>query len=164
MPSSPQRFRLRADAMAAVARRVNRRFALTAALAFTLLVAIAVGTMRGEDGSTRSLAFGLVLLLVLVVASFVRRQGRFRARWASFEIVLEEDGIGRTVDGFRPERIARAEVTAVEERPAGLAVRGPGGRAVVVPREVDGYERVRAVVLGWAPAPGAAGPGAGDRG
>ena len=147
-----ERFRLRADAMAKVAAKVNRRFALTAALAFALLVAIAAGTMRGEDGSGRALAFGLLFLFVLVVGSYVRRQGRFRARWASFEIVLEPDAIARTVDGYRPERITRAEATAVEERPAGLAVRAAGGRAVVVPRELDGYERVRAALLAWRPA------------
>jgi hypothetical protein len=155
----PERFRLRPDAMAAVARRVNRRFALTAALAFALLVAIAVGTMRGDDTSGRTLAFGLLLLLALVIGSYLRRQGRFRARWASFEIMLEPDALSRTVEGFRPERIARAEVTAVEERTVGLVVRGPAGRAVVVPRELDGYERVRAAVLAWrppAPAPGPA--------
>jgi hypothetical protein len=152
MSTSPgERFHLRPDAMARVAAKVNRRFALTAALAFGLLVAIAVGTMRGEDGAGRTLAFGLLFLFALVVASYVRRQGRFRARWASFEIVLEPDAIARTVEGYRPERIARAEITAVEERPAGLAVRGPEGRAVIVPRDLDGYERVRAAVLAWRP-------------
>jgi hypothetical protein len=147
--SPPERFRLRPDAMAAVASRVNRRFALTAALAFALLVAIALGSMRGGDGSGRTLAFGLVFLFVLVVGSYVRRQARFRARWASFEIVLEPGAIARTVDGYRPERLERAEITGVEERPGGIAVRGPGGRAVIVPRELDGYERVREAVLAW---------------
>jgi len=143
--------------MAQVASRMRRRFALTAALAFALLVAIALGAMRGDDRSGRTLAFGLLLLLALVIASWLRRRRRFRARWASFEIVLEPDAIARSVEGSRPERIARAEVSALEERRAGIAVRGPDGRGVFVPRELDGYERVRAALLAWRspPAPGA---------
>jgi hypothetical protein len=154
---SAERFHLRPDAMAAVAARVNRRFAVTAALAFALLVAIFAASFRGADGSGRTLAFGLLLLLALVAASFLRRQRRFRARWASFEIALEPDAISRSVEGYRPERLARAEVIAVDERPAGLAVRGPGGRGVFVPRELDGYERVRDALLAWRPPAGPAG-------
>jgi hypothetical protein len=158
MPETPERFHLRADAMAAVEKRLRRRFAVTAALAFALLVVVGLTTLRDPDGSSRSLVFGLLLLFALVVASFVRRHGRFRRRWASFEIALERDAIARTVDGYRPERIARAELTAFEERPAGLVVRGPGGRAVVIPRELDGYERVRAAVLGWRASASSPGP------
>jgi hypothetical protein len=76
---------------------------------------------------------------------------RFRARWTSFEIALGEDAIAREIAGFPPVRIARAEVTAVEEIPAGLAVRDARGRGLVVPRELEGYEGVRTALAAWRP-------------
>lgn len=150
MTSAPEgRFRLRADAMAAVAARMNRRFALTAAMAFALLVAIAVGMLRADDSGPRTLVFGLLLLLALVALTYRRRVRRFRARWASFEIALEGEAIERSVEGYPPIRITRTEVTALEEHAAGVTVRGAGGKGLVVPRELEDYERIRAVLVTW---------------
>jgi hypothetical protein len=55
------------------------------------------------------------------------------------------------VEGFAPVAIARADVVGVEERPEGVVVRGRGGAAVLVPRDVEGYERARAILSGWVP-------------
>jgi hypothetical protein len=57
------------------------------------------------------------------------------------------------VDGFPPIRIARAEVVSVEERPAGVVVRSRDGASLLVPRELEGYERARDVLAGWLAAP-----------
>jgi len=148
-PAPEGRFRLRAGAMAAVAARMNRRFALTAAMAFALLVALAFGMLRGDGSGPRTLVFGLLLLLALVALTYRRRVRRFRARWASFEIALEPEAIARTVEGYSPVRIARGEVTALEEHAAGVTVRGAGGKGLVVPRELEGYDEVRAALAGW---------------
>lgn len=152
MTTAPEgRFRLRAEAMAAVAARMNRRFALTAAAAFALLVAIALGVMPRDEHGPRTLVFGLLLLLGLVVLTYRRRLRRFRARWDSFEIALEPEAVVRSVEGLPPVRVARAEVTAVEDLPAGVVVRGPAGRAVAVPRELERYDEVRAALVTWRP-------------
>jgi hypothetical protein len=62
----------------------------------------------------------------------------------------------RQVDGFAPLRIARAEVEAVGERADGLVVRGRGGVALLVPRDLEGYARLRAALAAWAPPAGPA--------
>jgi hypothetical protein len=148
-PAAEGRFRLRADAMAAVAARMNRRFVLTALSAFALLVALAAGMVRGGDTGPRTLVFGLLLLLALVAVTYRRRVRRFRARWASFEITLEPEAISRTVEGHPPVTIARASVTALEEHAAGITVRGAGADALVVPRELERYEAVRTALVAW---------------
>lgn len=149
MSSAPEgRFRLRADAMAAVAGRMSRRFAITAGMAFALLLVLAFAMLRGDDSGPRTLVFGLLLLLALVALTYRRRVRRFRARWASFEIALEPGAIARTVAGYPPVRIDRGEVTALEEHAAGVTVRG-GGKALVVPRELERYPEVRAALAAW---------------
>jgi hypothetical protein len=105
--------------------------------------------MRDSGRGLDALVVPFALLLVLAAFSYVRRMRRFRARWASFEIALENEAIGRAVIGFPPVRIVRAEVAAIEEVGAGLAVRARDGRGIVVPRELDGYERVRDALAGW---------------
>ena len=64
---------------------------------------------------------------------------------------MAEERIARTVDGFPPIAIPRAEVSGVAEHATGLVVRGRDGAALLVPREVDGYDRARALLAGWAP-------------
>jgi hypothetical protein len=129
---------------------MNRRFGATVVAVVLIVLAAYTGGLRDGRG-VDALVLPFALLLVLVVVSYVRRMARFRARWTSFEIALGEDAIAREVAGFPPVRIARAEVTAVEEIPAGLAVRDGGGRGLVVPRELEGYEGVRAALAAWRP-------------
>ena len=129
---------------------MNRRFAATVvAVVLIVLAAYAAGLRDGRG--IDALAVPFAILVVLVVLSYVRRMARFRARWASFEIALGEDAIARDLAGFPKVRIARAEVDAIEEIPAGLAVRDVHGRGLVVPRELDGYEGVRAALAAWRP-------------
>ncbi len=145
-----ERHRLRPDASRATARRMNRRFAATVVAVVAIVLAAYWGGIRDGRGPD-ALVVPFAILFVLVVVSYLRRMARFRARWASFEIALDEDGIAREVKGFPTVRIARAEVAAIEEVPAGIAVRDGHGRGVVVPRELDGYERVRAALATWRP-------------
>ena len=143
------RFRLRPEASRATARRMNRRFAATVVAVVLLVLAAYAAGMRDSGRGLDVLVVPFALLLVLAAFSYVRRMRRFRARWASFEIALENDAIGRAVIGFPSVRILRTDVASIEELRSGLAVRARDGRGVVVPRELDGYERIRDALAGW---------------
>jgi hypothetical protein len=152
MTDTGERFGLRGDAMHGMARRLNARFALTVATVALLVVGLFSAGLRGREGGHASLAVGLGVLAVLAFWSWRRRITRFRARWASYTVVLGPDAVERTVEGYPDVRIARADVAAVGDTPGGLVVRGRSGEAVAVPRELQGYERLREALLGWRPA------------
>ena len=82
---------------------------------------------------------------------------RLHARWESFEIAFAEGAISRQLSGVAPLRIARADVEGIGERADGLVVRGRGGALLLVPRELDGYARLREALAAWVPPAGAAG-------
>jgi hypothetical protein len=145
----PERFRFREDVLRAAAARTRRRLLATVCLAGAATVALWAAVLRAHGARPGTLLFALALLAVLAVLSLRRRLGRLHARWSSFEVRVDADAIAREVSGFPPARIARAEVAGVEERPAGLVVRDRAGRALLVPRELDGYERVRELLRGW---------------
>jgi hypothetical protein len=149
--SDEERRGLRAEAMQGMARRLGLRFALTVGAAALLVVAAFASGLRGADGGAGPLVVGLALLALLASWSFRRRRARFRARWASFTVVLEETAVSRTVVGVPEVRIERGEVASVGEAPAGLVVRARAGPALVVPRELEAYDRVRAALLSWRP-------------
>ncbi len=152
MTGTGERFRLRAEAMQRMARRLNARFALTVATVALLVVGLYSAGLRDREGGYASLAVGLAVLAVLAFWSWRRRLTRFRERWASYTVVLGPAAVERTVVGYPDVRIARDEVTAVGDTPGGLVVRGRSGEAVAVPRELEGYERLRAALLAWKPA------------
>jgi hypothetical protein len=152
----PERFRFREDVLRSAASRTRRRLLGSFAAAAAAVVALWAGVLRAQGARPSTLAFALALLAILAFLSLRRRLRRLHARWSSFEVRVEPDGISRVVSGFPSIRIARAEVAAVEERLAGVVVRDRGGRSLLVPRELDGYERVRGLLEAWrAPAPGA---------
>jgi hypothetical protein len=136
---------------------MNRRFASTVVLAL-LLVLAACGAGLREGRGVGALAVPIGLLLVLVVWSYRRRVATLRARWAAFELVLEEDALLREVPGMPPMRLAREDVVSVEEHPLGLVVRDRGERALAVPRELDGYADLRERLAAWSPIAGARPP------
>jgi hypothetical protein len=145
------RFRFREEVLRAAARRTRRRLALTLLATGALVVAVWGTALRGRGAGVGTLVFALGLLLALAAVSTRRRMGRLHARWASFEVRLEEDAVLREVVGVPPVRIARGDVAAVEDRPEGLVVRARSGEALLVPREVDGYARAREALARWAP-------------
>ncbi len=147
-----ERYRFREEVLRDAARRTRRRGALTLLATAALVVAVWATTLRGRGAGVGTLAFSLGLLAALAVASMRRRMGRLHARWASFEVRLEDDAVLREVAGVPTVRISRGEVAAVEERPEGLVVRGGSGAALLVPRDVDGYARAREALARWAPA------------
>jgi hypothetical protein len=149
-----ERFGLRPEAMKGMARRLVLRFALTAGAAALLVVAAFASGLRGPDGGAGPLVLGLGLLALLAAWSFRSRTARFRARWASFRVVLEEAAVSRTVEGYPEVRIERGDVASVGEAAAGLVVRARAGPALVVPRELEAYDRVRAAILAWRPPQG----------
>ena len=152
MPA-PERFRFRDDVLRDAASRTRRRI-LVSFLASAIAVAAAwAAALRPRGGTVGSLAFALALLAALALVSLRRRLRRLHARWSSFEVAVGDDGIGREVEGFPALTIPRADVAAVEERTAGMVVRGRSGASLLVPREVQGYERIRDLLAGWAPAP-----------
>lgn len=147
----PERFRFRADVLRAAAGRTRRRMAVTLVATAAVVAAVWATALRPRGGGWGSLAFALALLLALAALSMRRRMRRLHARWETFEVVLADDAIERTVSGFPRVRIPRADVEAVGERTDGLVVRGRGGVALLVPRELEGYARLRAALAAWAP-------------
>ncbi len=155
---APERFKFREDVLRAAASRTRRRFATTLVATTAIVTGAWAMALRPQGAGWGTLAFSLALLAGLAALSLRRRMRRLHERWASFEIALEDGALSRQVSGFAPVRIARAEIEAIAERPEGLVVRGRGGAAVLVPRELDGYARVRDALTAWAPRPSAAGP------
>ncbi len=156
---TPERFRFREDVLRAAASRTRRRLAVSMVATAAAVAGLWGAVLRPRGSGAGTLAFALVLLGVLALLSLRRRLRRLVARWTSFEVTVDGGGISRAVAGFPPIRIARADVAAVDERGAGLVVRGRGGASLLVPREIEGYERARALLAAWAapPNPGAAG-------
>lgn len=144
-------FRFRHDVLRSAASRTRRRILLGVAATALAVVGVWGAALRPRGSGPGTLAFALALLAGLALLSLRRRLGRLHARWSSFVVTVGEGGIGRVVEGFPRVEIARAEVASVEEGAGGLVVRARGGAALLVPRELDGYERVRMLVAGWAP-------------
>lgn len=153
----PERYRFREEVLRDAARRTRRRFATTLVATGAVVTAVWSAALRPQGAGWGTLAFSLAVLLGAAAVSMRRRMRRLRARWASFEVSLDDVAIVRRVSGFPPLRIARPDVESVGERTDGLVVRGRGGVALLVPREVEGYARLRAALAAWAPAPPASG-------
>jgi hypothetical protein len=145
----PQCFRFRADVLRSAASRTRRRLLVSVAAAAIALAGLWAGVLRPRGARPSTLAFALVLLAILALLSLRQRLRRLHARWSSFEVRIEEDAIAREVNGFPPVRIARADVAAVAESAAGVVVRDRAGRSLLIPREIEGYERVRELLEGW---------------
>ncbi len=145
----PHLFRFRHDVLRSAASRTRRRLLVSVAAAAAAVAALWGAVLRPQGARASTLAFALTLLAVLALLSLRRRLGRLHARWSSFEVRVEDDEIGREVSGFPSIRIARADVAAIEELGAGLVVRDRAGRSLLVPREVEGYERVRDLLERW---------------
>ena len=146
-----ERFRFRDDVLRGAAARTRRRFATTLVATAAVVVAVWAAALRPQGSGWGTLAFSLALLLALAAFSMKRRMRRLHARWDSFEIALEERAVARQVSGFAPVRIAREDVEAIGETAEGLVLRGRGGALLLVPRDIDGYARVREALAGWAP-------------
>jgi hypothetical protein len=152
-----ERFRFREDVLRAAASRTRRRILLSVVATTAAVIGVWAAALRPRGEGPGALVFALALLALLAFFSLRRRLARLHARWGSFEVTVSAERIARAVHGFPPLAIARADVVAVEERAAGLVVRGRGGASLLVPREVEGYDRARALVAAWAPPPGAPG-------
>jgi hypothetical protein len=146
---TPERFRFTEPVLHAAERRLRRRLGATLVATAAVVVAVWALALRPQGAGWGTLAFSLGLLLALAALSLRRRIRRLGARWSSFAVTLDDDGIAREVSGFPPLRVARADVEAVEEGAAGLVVRGRGGVALLVPREVEGYARLREALAAW---------------
>ena len=144
-----ERFQLRADVLRTAAARTRRRFATTLLATAAIVAFVWAAALRPRGAGWGTLAFSLGLLVALAAFSLGRRMRRLHERFRSFEIALEGDAISREVAGFPPLRIARAEVVEIGERADGIVVRAQGGAAILVPRELDGYARVREALAGW---------------
>jgi hypothetical protein len=153
-----ERFRFRDDVLRSAASRTRRRILVSVVATAAAAIGVWAAALRPRGGGPGSLVVAVALIAVLSFFTLRRRLGRLHARWSSFEVTISDDRIARVVEGFAPLTLPRAQVVAVEERPAGLVVRGHGGASLLVPREVDGYERARARLASWAAASEAAGP------
>jgi hypothetical protein len=148
VPAPEISFRLDAEAFRIEERTAHRRAAALAAATGAVVVAVWAGLLRARGAGPGTLVLPLVLLVALAGLSHLARMRRARARWDGFRVALGEDGIRRELPGSPTVRIGRAEVTAVEEGPRGIAVRAEG-RAFLVPRELEGYERFRGELARW---------------
>jgi hypothetical protein len=142
----PERFRFGEDVLRSAASRTRRRLLTALAVVAAATAGLWAAVLRPRDARPSTLAFALVLLVFLGFLSLRRRLARLHARWSSFEIRVEKDAVVRAGGGFPPLRIARSEIAAVEEGRDRLVVRDRSGRALLVPREVEGYERLRALL------------------
>jgi hypothetical protein len=147
----PDRFRFRDDVLRAAASRTRRRLLVSLAAAALATAALWGAVLRAHGATPGALVFAFALLAVLAFLSLRRRLRRLHARWSSFEVRIGPDAVEREVVGFPAVRIARGDVAAVDERPAGLVLRDRAGHALLVPREVDGYARARELLLAWRP-------------
>ncbi len=145
------RFRFREDVLRAAASRTRRRLLTSLLAAGAVVVAMWAGVLRPRGASAGTLGFAAALLALLAIVSLRRRLRRLVARWSSFHLTIDAESVAREVEGFPAIQIARAEVASVEERAAGLVVRSRAGAALLVPRELDGYERARDLLVAWSP-------------
>lgn len=151
--TSEERFRFRDDILRTAASRLRRRILLAFVATGTAAVGLWAAVLRPRGDGPGTVLFAALLLVSLAFFSLRRRLRRLHARWSSFVVTIGDEGIARAVDGFAPVAIPRADVVGVEERPAGLVVRGRGGASLLVPRELEGYERARARLAGWSAPP-----------
>jgi hypothetical protein len=147
-PSEPLRFRLDPAAFPIEARRMLRRTLTLFAATALVLVGAWAGILRERGAGSGSLLLPLALLALLAGLSHRTRVRRAHARWSGFAVALEGDAIVRELPGLAPLRLRRDEITLVEEGPGGVAVRARE-RAVLVPRQLEGYERFRAALEAW---------------
>jgi hypothetical protein len=150
----PTRYRFREDVLRAAASRTRRRLLGSALGAAAAVAGMWAVVLRPRGASAGTLAFALAFLGILALLSLRRRLRRLVARWSSFQLTLDDGAVAREVEGFPRIRIARGDVASVEERAAGLVVRSRGGASLLVPRELDGYERARELLAGWRPPAG----------
>jgi hypothetical protein len=148
VPDRDHEFRLDAAAFRAEERRAHLRAAALAVATAAVVLGVWAGLLRDRGAGPGSLVLPLALLALLAGLSHLARMRRARARWDGLRVVLGADAITRETPGFPAVRIERPEVTAVEEGPRGIVVRA-GDRALLVPRQIEGYERVRGALAGW---------------
>lgn len=148
-----ERFRFGDEVLRTAASRTRRRLLVSVLATAAAAIGVWATALRPRGGGVGALVFALALLALLSFFSLRRRLGRLHARWSSFEVTLSDASISRVVEGFPPIAIPRAEVVAVEEQAAGIVVRARGGASLLVPREVGGYDRARALLAGWAAVP-----------
>ena len=109
-------------------------------------------------GRAKSGSPGLTLVMMAVSAlalgiGFFRGTRRVRQQLTSYVVTLNDDRIRRDIAGMPAIEIARADVTAIEERrPGGLAVYGGTRRNFVgVNDDTEGYAAIREELATWRP-------------
>lgn len=129
----------------------------TRALILLVGILVAAGVVGGYlSASNGPIGVGMAAVAVLaflavVLTLAVRRAiERARTELASFELHVSDDALSRTLADHADIAVRRADVTAIEEHPNGLIVRG-ANRRLLVPRTVDGFGEVRERLREWAP-------------
>jgi hypothetical protein len=147
--ATEERFKFREDVLRTAASRTRRRVLLGVVAVAAAAAGVWSAFLRPRGGGPGALVLALVLLGLLSLLSLRRRLHRLHDRWSSFEVVVSDARVVRTVRGFPRLAVDRADLEALEERAAGLVVRGRSGVTLLVPREVDGYDRARVRLTGW---------------
>ncbi len=117
--------------------------------AIAAIIGIGIGVLGFLSWRAIILTYIVIFIIqVLLMANYLRIQ---EESWESLRIILTDDGVRREEAGRRPIEISRDEIVEVHDLDDGpLVIAYDGGRKMLgVPRELDGFETVREVVLGW---------------
>lgn len=147
--TGPTTFRLRPEGFEADRRKRLRALVGRLAVMTAIVVGVEAFVLRGN---LDAIGFSLVTLAIvaLVIAVAVRRRiARWRAQWSTFEVVITEDDLTRSVQGYPTLRIPRSNVSGIDEAPEGLSVRAGKLTAVWLPRAIDGYDLLRERLSTW---------------
>lgn len=141
----------------AMVRGTVRRWAwLLGTLVFIVPIFFAAASI-GTPGMTRYVPTALPLTALALgfgaALSWRRQVEAARRRWASFELVVSENVLRRTIAGAPPVEILRPDVVAILERPNDglILVTTDRKRSIVLPLQLLGYAELRDRLVQWRP-------------
>lgn len=142
-----------------IARHRRRSARLLPLGAGALLLSIGLGVGKGTDfhweqvpRTVPFIALGLAALLVWLMVRALRAQREQLVRHLeSYALTLGEDTVSHRSATLSEQRLTRAELARVEESPTlGLRLHSRDqDTPFTVPRQLQGYDVVRATLLGW---------------
>jgi hypothetical protein len=128
-----------------------------ARVAWMLLLATGFGVLvalrnTSVDSALWGVALAIPVLTVAQLAAMQRSRVRQRRQWASYRLVVEDDAVRRTVDGYADITIARRDIARIADQDSGLVVHGPSrDDQIFIPRQLTGFHDVRLQLAAWQP-------------
>jgi hypothetical protein len=139
----------------AIDRRTRSKLFLRsfAGMAVTVLIVIGISkyTQRGSTPFTMLDGFALLGITLPIIGLLQWRQaGKLVVQLAAYQLTLGPNILRMTSSGMVPFEALRDEITAIVETRRGLFVTHRG-RRFVIPRDLEGYDVVRAQLDAWCP-------------